>query len=400
MLEHKYYLKRQDVLFYFAWILFLGSVLFEQTALFLTHQNALVLLTKGIRYFAYLVFGLKIFYSTQIIKKRSLALILYVLFVFAISCIASTNRTMLLYFIILLAAVQVESKKIIKLTVLIQGIALAVVIGLSQIGVLEDYIFGKETGRLRHGLGFSWTTTGAILYFYFLLGFVFLKKEKFNFIQAFILEIINIVLFVLTNSRMSFALSSLFLLYFALKGTRHKNSEDTKHLKREKIWLLAPILFCLLAILSAKYYTPANPFLKGINKIVSNRLQLGYDAIQRYGFTLFGQQIKWVGFDINKPSLNEIHLYNYVDSSYLQIALEYGLLFIIVVVGIYTYGIYESIKDHDSYLLAIYLIILFFSLVEPRLMNLAFNPFPLVIFSNIKYRKNWKNVQNEIDGII
>ena len=126
MLEHKYYLKRQDVLFYFAWILFLGSVLFEQTALFLTHQNALVLLTKEIRYFAYLVFGLKIFYSTQIIKKRSLALILYVLFVFAISCIASTNRTMLLYFIILLAAVQVESKKIIKLTVWIQGIALAV----------------------------------------------------------------------------------------------------------------------------------------------------------------------------------------------------------------------------------------------------------------------------------
>ena len=391
MLESKYYLKRQDVLFYFAWILFLCSTLFEQTSLFLTHQNSFSVLTKGIRYFSYLVFGFKVIYSSQIIKKRFAALIVYLFMIFAISCIASTNRTMLLYLFVLLAAIQVDSHQIIKLTVWIQGIALAVVVGLSQVGVLEDYIFGKEVGRLRHGLGFSWTTTGPILYFYFLLGYVYLKKEKFNLGQALILELINLVFFVLTNTKMAFVLSSLFLLYFALKGHNCKKTTNEKHSSWHKIWLGAPAIFCLLAFLSANYYSPTHHILHEINKFISNRLQLGQDAIQKYGFTLFGQPIKWMGFDIMRPSLQEMGAYNYVDSSYLQMALEYGLLFVLVIVGLYTYGIYRAIKDHDSYLLAIYLIILFFSLVEPRLMNLAFNPFPLVIFSKMCVKRNWRS---------
>lgn len=395
MLESKYYVKRQDVFFYFAWILFLCSVLFENTAFFLMHQDSLSVLTKGIRYFSYLVFGLKIIYSSQIIKKRFVALIVYLFLIFAISCIVSTNRTMLLYFIVLLAAIQVDSNQIMKLTVWIQGITLAVVIGLSQIGILEDYIFGREVGRLRHGLGFSWTTTGPILYLYLLLGYIYLKKEKFNFGQALILELINIVLFIWTNTKMAFFLSSLFMLYFAIKGRNRQKHKNEKWLNSKKmVWLLIPIFFCLFAILSAKYYTPTNHVLKWINRIVSNRLQLGYNAIQSYGFTLFGQPIKWVGFDIKKSSLHKISTYNYVDSSYLQMTLEYGFFFVMIIIGIYIYGIYKAIKDRDSYLLAIYLIILLFSLVEPRLMHLAFNPFPLVIFSKMRTRETRRHVFN------
>jgi hypothetical protein len=69
------------------------------------------------------------------------------------------------------------------------------------------------------------------------------------------------------------------------------------------------------------------------------------------------------------------------------------MLLIAVVVAMYTYGIYKAIRQQDYYLVFVYLFVLVFALTEPRLMNFAFNPFPLMIFSG-KPIKKWKRVLN------
>ena len=76
--------------------------------------------------------------------------------------------------------------------------------------------------------------------------------------------------------------------------------------------------------------------------------------------------------------------YNYVDCSYIQMMLEYGVIFLAIVVGIYTIAVYRAVKEEDWYLVFALLIVLGFGITEPRLMNFAFNPFPLMAFCRLR----------------
>lgn len=97
-----------------------------------------------------------------------------------------------------------------------------------------------------------------------------------------------------------------------------------------------------------------------LNSILSDRLRLGANAIEQYGFSLFGKPIEWIGFSIKKTTMEEAIGYNYVDSSYLQLGLNYGLIFLGVVLLIYSIIMNRAIKRKDYYLVSIITIILLF----------------------------------------
>lgn len=377
---------KSEILFFSAWVLFLISILLETISYF--SAGSPLIITKGIRYIAYYICCYKLFKSR--FSKNNIIVLGVVLIAFLISCISSTNKTLLLYLLVLFPSINIDKRKIMRLTTWIQGIFLAIVVLLSQTGILEDYLFGKHSDRIRHGLGFSWTTTGPILYFYFMLGYIYLRKEKFSVAEAILLEVINIFFYQLTNTRMAFMLSTLFLIFFSVQNLNRRRWKKLSKLKG--FYLLIPMALCLLAFVSAIYFNPNQHIFASVNKLLSNRLMLGHQAIKEYGFTLFGQPIKWMGYSIKHPTLANSK-YNYVDSSYLQLALNYGVLLITVVVAMYTYGIYKAIRQQDYYLVFIYLFVLVFALTEPRLMNFAFNPFPLMVFSG-KPIKKWKRILN------
>ena len=90
-----------------------------------------------------------------------------------------------------------------------------------------------------------------------------------------------------------------------------------------------------------------------------------------------------VGFGIDESGVG----YNYVDCSYLQYMLEYGVVFIAFVLAVYTIIIYRAVKKEDYYLVWICMITLVFSITEPWLFNFTFNPIPILVFSKMKDRK-------------
>lgn len=381
-----YRFNKSEILFFSAWILFLLSLLIGATTL--QRIKYLGMLAKGLRYLAYLICCTEICRTKM--KKNKVFILVFIFLIFMISCISSTNKTLLLYLLVLFASINIDKREIMRLTAHLQGFFLAIVVLLSQIGIMEDYLFGKRRDRIRHGLGFSWTTTGPILYFYFMLGYIYLRKEKFSVAEAILLEVINIFFYKLTDTRMAFMLSTLFLIFFSVQNLNRRCWKKLSKLKG--FYLLIPMALCLLAFVSAIYFNPNQHIFALVNKLLSNRLMLGHRAIKEYGFTLFGQPIKWMGYSIKHPTLANSK-YNYVDSSYLQLALNYGVLLITVVVAMYTYGIYKAIRQQDYYLVFIYLFVLVFALTEPRLMNFAFNPFPLMVFSG-KPIKKWKRILN------
>lgn len=372
-------MNRKEVLFYLGWFFFSISVIFELTDL-VGNYRILQLTFKLIRYIGYVFCCLKIF--EELIEKKKIYLIFLMFAIFGISCIKSTNKTMILYSLTLIAAMNINEKRIMKISLLIQGLVLFFTVSLSQIGILQDYLFVRNEEHYRHALGFMWTTTAPILFFFFMLIFFYLKKDAVKIYIILLLECINGWLYAMTDSRMIFMLSSVFLFFMIIQKL---NPNRWKWIcKFSTIYKFLPEIICGMSLLTFLFFDEQKIFWIQINTILSNRLRLGVSAIKEYGFSLFGKNIEWIGFTTKTPTIETAIGYNYVDSSYLQLSLNYGIVFTIVILIIYSVVIYKAVKKRDYYLVSIVIAILVFSITEPRLMNLAFNPFPLLAFCKLE----------------
>lgn len=116
--------------------------------------------------------------------------------------------------------------------------------------------------------------------------------------------------------------------------------------------------------------------------MLSGRLELGCFGWRDYGFSLLGTKIEWIGFSHNATA----GAYNYVDCSYMQILLENGLIPLVIIIAVYTYIMYMAVKEKDFYLQTAVLLITAFSITEPRLLNLAYNPLPFFGITYISLR--------------
>lgn len=361
-----------DTLFIITWVLF-SSTLILSAGIFYVNNTVLEIIFKLTRYVSYII-CLLIIIRHQI-KNRQIPYILIFICAFLLSGVGSGNLTYPLYGILLLASLDVNVNKIIKMTALLQFFYLFLIVLLSQLNIILDFVF-DPMGRARHGLGFNWTTTGPILFFYLCLCLINITKKKIPFVMIILLEIINIWFFYLTDSKMACILLTLTLLFFYLYG---KSKIIRKWLiKFQNIYIIFPFLMFGFTLLIVKIYNWYIPTWASIDKALSYRLGLAQNAYNKYGIRLLGQSIHWVGFDYKHLLAGENEIYNYVDNSYLQIAFNNGLIFIIIVLCIYSYGIYKAIKNNDYVLVYTYIIVLIFSLTEPRLMNFAFNPLPLI----------------------
>lgn len=370
---------RREILFCVGWFFFSISVIFGLTEFVEVHKEWQFFL-KLIRYIGYALCSVKIW--DELIEKKSLYWFILLFAVLFASYISSTNKTMLLYSIILVAAKNIDEKKIMKMSLVIQGVSLLVVVVFSQFGIFRDYLFVRNEGQYRHSLGFSWTTTAPILYFFFLLIYFYLKKNKANLMMTFLFAVINVWFYIMTNSRMAFAASSMFILFMIVQKM---NNHKWKWIGRLNIlYKILPEIICAISLVMFKLYDESIHSWFWLNSILSDRLRLGANAIEQYGFSLFGKPIEWIGFSIKKTTMEEAIGYNYVDSSYLQLGLNYGLIFLGVVLLIYSIIMNRAIKRKDYYLVSIITIILLFSITEPRLMNFAFNPFPLLVFCKLE----------------
>lgn len=390
-INNEYACSRSEFIFYIGFGLFMLANMFDLalTTAILSGSKIFVYLIKIVRYGAYAVCFFKIIMDTSYEKKRFWKIFFAVLLT-GVSYAVCLNKTMVLAAIVLLSAEKMSSRKIIKIAFILQSFTLFLMIFLSQSGLITDYIWEPEI-RPRHFLGFSWVTTSAVLYFFIILEYIYLKCGVLHLTETCILLIINAWLYYMTDSRMVFLLSTGVLIFFFLF---YRNiCRNWIYLKIKKIIHIMPVLICGFAIGIHAFYDPSNEIYSKINSLLSGRLRLGKAALSDYGINLFGHKIEWVGFSVIEHLDGE---YNYVDCSYLQIFLEYGLIFLIIVLMVYSIIIKSAIIMEHNYLVWIILFVLIFSITEPRLVNFMYNPFPILCitetsFSKIKILKKAKD---------
>ena len=363
-----YRLKKDEIWFFVLYGLYLFAFLINCTVIRLNPQVLTIL--EGMRYICYLLAIIKILKS--FFSEKQIFISVFLVILIGITALWVGERTLLLFVIIYWAAKDVNCRSIIKITFILQSIILVCIIGLSQTGIIVDTIVDKAI-RPRHLLGFEWANTAPTLFFFIIMSYIFLRKERINLFEIIVIEAINAWLFIMTDTKLSFVLLTVALIYVFIMKFYWVNRVDK--IKKNRWLVLAPAVICILSILLHWLYREGNVFWDSLNTLLSGRLSLGYNAIDKYGITLFGTDIAWVGLGIGTPSGA---IYNYVDCSYVQTLLSRGIIFLAIIIGAYTYVMYKAVKISDFYLQTVLLFVLLHSITEPRLFDISYNVFPML----------------------
>ena len=98
--------------------------------------------------------------------------------------------------------------------------------------------------------------------------------------------------------------------------------------------------FAVLAIVGTIMYQYSNFTWFFIDSVIlAGRLRLGNEAIAMYGTPLWGQELRMYGAG------TEGKYYNFIDSSFIQLIVIYGIVYIILIILVYTIITYKAYQQ-------------------------------------------------------
>lgn len=307
--------------------------------------------------------------------------------------IKSAHYELALVALFVFCARNIEFAKIARFALKITVAVFIIVVAAASLDIIKDYLWGVGVPgeRIRHGLGFRYTTlpTHVFLNIVLLYGFLTRTRASIGVIAG--LMAINLAIYSATGSRNSFLLVAFFLvvlLAFKIPFLRR--------LYGRFLMVATGALsfggFFVLSFLAAWFYTPRIGAFVKLNSILSNRLAQTNASMHKYGFPLLGQDITFMGNGLNnagevvksKPGDYDL---NFIDNSYMLILVNYGLVFTAVVLGAFTLLGLAAARRNDKVLCAILFVIAVHSVIDPQLVDIAYNTFVMLLLA-IHVRKD------------
>lgn len=319
-------------------------------------------------------------------------------FLFSIVVWRNSGANLILVMIaFILAAKNVSFDDIVKTYFNVNFWLLVVVIACSLLGVINNLSFVAQGRGTRYALGVIYPTDFAARILYLMLADAYLNFRNLNTTRYLVYVLIALACKQVTDARLNFYCMLLLIIVSAIAQVAEQNYQLQQHDWTNSIvytyWTFTPILSAI-AIFGTYFYDPTNNIYSKIDGMLSGRLTFGSMALQRYSVNLFGTKIKEHGYGNNMKLFHQgINSYFFIDSSYMRLLIIFGLVALVVFIGI---SIFISIKNtlYGYYALpTILLIVAFSSVVEQHFMELTYNPFLLAFISTILL--NRENIREE-----
>ena len=363
------YNKSEELLYLPAYALWLISALLNETSW--THFELIPVIRTYLNNTAYALLVIKFLTKKRYTAGDAWSAALAIFFCFLVSH-THYHQYIVPMTLFLCSASNVRYSQILKCTLVIQSVMMAVTITASQTGILEDVIW-LQAVRDRHSFGYDYCAYPAhILLFITLIWFCIRKKIRIP--ELLLFSGLNYLMYLYTETRTDFYLSLLSICGFGILCKDYQN----KWFKRIRNWITCWgfAVFAVLSILLHYFYNPDNPLMDRLNRALSQRLWLGSEAIKTYGFSLLGKAIRWIGQGSVKK--NPDLIYNYVDCSFLKETLSYGIIFIVILGILFYLAGKEMIRTNNYHLEWATVIMLIYSSINAHLCMLVFNPFILI----------------------
>ncbi|QTE67049.1 hypothetical protein JNO48_07395 [Clostridiales bacterium] len=363
-----------DILYYCA----LGLFLIYMISTHLLLKVDLDFLWKPLFLLCIALLSIRECMNPELRLKELIALLFMMIIVSLIFRIAigPSANSLIMVFVFAFTARKMKFSNIARFAVIISGVMLFIIILCSELGIIENYVMHDE--REREFLGFRYALKAPALFFNIIGLFVYIKKQKISLIQIALLTIINIFLYQKTDSRLSFFLGELILLFaFIMK-------KWPKLLTRRKVLCILVVFSFLLGSLGICYltknYNPSIGWQSKLNSVLAGRLYYSQKSLEKYGFSILGnKEIEWTGNGLDKEGKPSNQEYSYVDSYYIQVLQRYGLLVLLSILLICTISMIKIYKEKDYYLLFLLGFKAAHCIIDDSSMLLEFNTFWIAI---------------------
>lgn len=384
-----------------AYIIFFLDLIISETVFNYTSIPVRFIL-KLIRYLFYVYLIIK-YLNDWVKNKRSISVIqIIMLFITLIAYYCNRHSSLLILFLILCCVNESELKEVIKINYYVYSICYILIVSLSLIGIIPDWIFYRGS-IVRHSLGFIYPTVAFGIFLSIVLMAFYSEGDNISFVKLLILEIINVFLYFFTNGRLSFCLITIILLVAFLMKSKKLSLSFKKILENKyvKIVIISiPFLLFACVLFTIYLYGIDNKFGLLMNNVLSSRLSLSLDALCKYKLTLFGQYIEWNGWGGYgySPFVDTTnYVYNYVDISYVRLLLDYGIVLTFIILLSFSLLIFKSYKEKDYRLILTIVFVLIWSCVEEHLMSFDKNIFLIFFLYFIQYKEidclKFKNIK-------
>lgn len=295
-----------------------------------------------------------------------------------------------------LAAKDISYQKIMKFYAIVTSAIMAIIILGALTGCIEDLIYYKND-MYKHAFGIVYTTDfGAHILFLLLTCLSFRKKAPNIFINIAML-ILAYLLYRFSGTRNSsgciviLVLGGLYIKYSERETLKaNKIGRFLRRIEINAIYffdlclIISVPISALIALLLTIYYSPDNAIMNKINIFSSGRLQLGKNAIEKYGLSIWGSPFDMIGIGTNLITRTD---YNFVDSSYVMIFVRYGVILLLLAIGGFLGLSVKAKKAGNRYMILLLAIMAIQSIMEYHLLEIACNPFVLLIFANMESTK-------------
>lgn len=290
-----------------------------------------------------------------------------------------------LLFVFVFCGRNISFEKIAKTSLYVSCILLVFIIVSSYVGIITNYVENYDDRR-REYLGFLYSLYPAAHMSNITSLIVYLKRKSIDWKTALILVIANILIFVKTNSRLSFGLSILTLclvLVFQYVPKLLKNNKIV-HMGMKLSFVLSAGVSFICTLLYSKH----NFLMQKLNVFLGNRLYFGKRSIFLYGVSLFGNSnLEWVGNGLDKNGMAPVGEQLYVDSLYIQVMQKFGIIFVVVALILLTLAMFQIVEQKRYILAFILTMIAIHCMIDDLFMGISYNPFWFAIGTALMGKK-------------
>ena len=303
--------------------------------------------------------------------------------------VLTRNKALFFLLFTLIYASCFEFNDIVNTLFSTQFISLILIVTLSSLGLMHDYVNNRVDGTMRHSLGFGYPTYLSQFVMFLILYYSYKKDFKISPEKLGLYQLLIVFVYFLTDSRTELLVSECILICIFMKSTgilgRFKNIVEFFKKAFTVCFPLYPIGSFVIVMLYGLIFNTMNvngivfKIAQKLNNIFSNRLYQTFYDFKRYGFSLFGSNIDLVGYSLTKGNEDAIIRSNFIDNEYMRILFENGWIFFIAFFTIAAIVIWYLYKNKKDGLLFISFVITTFSLLNPRIISITLSIFCFMI---------------------
>lgn len=319
-------------------------------------------------------------------KFRDLILMFGVVCVFLLGYASTGYAEFLKAMMIIIALKDVNYKELFNsmYQILLASILLTVIL----------YIMGvSDAGVQRRGASaFGYAQANSVGYVLMTLTLLtIVRKNKIDSRNKLVLALLNLVGFIIADSRTGFYLACVALLF--------SNDKMYSFIKKkqviQKFLAILPMILLGVTLFTAVLYQ-GNSYIQKIDGLFSSRIAMNSYILKKIGISLFGHPFEYHGEVIYNPVTQGWSHYLTIDSAYMCLIIEFGLL-ITIVIGIAYYKLIRKLlKCYAIDIVLVMSILSLYGFTESSLLSIyAAFPFLLLLNESIITRNLEENIEDD-----